>query len=218
MKQNRMKTLGGIVVLVCMLLAMPLTGLAAPPQPFTDVPENAWFAEDVRFVSESGLMNGTAEGHFAPAQTVTRAQMATILHRMAGEPISIYNQHLIDVAFYAWYAEAVFWSFQTELMDMVGYRRFGPEEQMTREGAALVLFRFAAYQEIDTAVSDSGNLDQFDDRDQISDWAETAMDWAVYHDLLRGVSPATLAPDQTLDRAQTAALIHRFIRTFEIVL
>ena len=221
MKWNRIWKVSGLVVLACILLVSPLAAFAATPvqSPFADVPQDAWFAGDVRFVWEHNMMNGVTETSFAPAETITRAQVATILHRIAGEPMSIYNQHLVDVAFDSWYRGGVFWSFQADIMGEVGYRRFGPQESLTREYFAVVLFRFAEYKNLATGVPDvpaHGRLSQFDDRDQISEWAEEAMLWAVFHDLLRGVSATAIEPQGTLNRAQTAALFHRFVTMFEI--
>ena len=211
MKQNRFKKLVSLLLLCCLLLTFPLGALALS---FTDVPEGAWFRDDVAFVYEQGLMNGLTATSFGPGNNLSRTMLVTILHRMAGEPAASFSPVFSDVVTGRFYTTAVMWAVQNNIVDGVGDGRFAPADNLTREQFAVMLHRFADSQDMDISVPATWNLNNFTDHAQISTWAATALRWANYNELITGVTTTTIVPRGAATRAQGAAIIHRFVTAF----
>ena len=110
---------------------------------FTDVASGAWYAEAVGYCTEHGLMTGVSDTAFAPEDTMTRAMLVTILYRQAGSPAVSHTVSFTDVAAEAWYAQAVAWADANGVAGGYGDGRFGPEEPVTREQMAAILWRRA---------------------------------------------------------------------------
>ena len=183
--------------------------------PFTDVSEKDWFYGDVMFVYENGLMLGTSKTLFSPHGTATRGMMATILWRMEGSPAPKGKNSFTDVATGKWYADAITWTAENGIFAGYGKDKFGPDDPITREQLAAIFYRYADYKGYDLAVK--GNLDKFKDADKITDYAKTAMQWAVGSGLVKGKSGNLLDPQGTATRAEIAAMLHRFIEKYELV-
>ena len=177
--------------------------------PFTDVSEKDWFYSDVMFVYENGLMLGTSKTLFSPHGTVTRGMMATILWRMEGSPVPKGKNSFTDVEAGKWYADAITWTAENGIFAGYGKDKFGPDDPITREQLAAIFYRYADYKGYDLTVK--GNLDKFKDADKITDYAKTAMGWAVGSGLVKGKSGNLLDPQGTATRAEIAAMLHRFI-------
>ena len=183
--------------------------------PFTDVSEKDWFYGDVMFVYENGLMLGTSETLFSPHGTATRGMMATILWRMEGSPAPKGKNSFTDVEAGKWYADAITWTAENGIFAGYGKDKFGPDDPITREQLAAIFYRYADYKGYDLTVK--GNLDKFKDADKITDYAKTAMQWAVGSGLVKGKSGNLLDPQGTATRAEIAAMLHRFIEKYELV-
>ena len=183
--------------------------------PFTDVSEKDWFYGDVMFVYENGLMLGTSKTLFSPHGTATRGMMATILWRMEGSPVPKGKNSFIDVEAGKWYADAITWTAEDSIFAGYGKDKFGPDDPITREQLAAIFYRYADYKGYDLIVK--GNLDKFKDADKITDYAKTAMQWAVGSGLVKGKSGNLLDPQGTATRAEIAAMLHRFIEKYELV-
>ena len=183
--------------------------------PFTDVSEKDWFYGDVMFVYENGLMLGTSKTLFSPHGTATRGMMATILWRMEGSPAPKGKNSFTDVEAGKWYADAITWTAENGIFAGYGKDKFGPDDPITREQLAAIFYRYADYKGYDLTVK--GNLDKFKDADKITDYAKTAMQWAVGSGLVKGKSGNLLDPQGMATRAEIAAMLHRFIEKYELV-
>ena len=174
---------------------------------YSDVAEGRWFAPAVSFVSERGLMVGTAEGCFEPDGHMTRAMMATVLHRLAGEPASTSASSFTDVTAERWFAGPVSWAAESGMVTGVGNGQFNPSGLVTREQVAVMLYRMAAYLGMDTSTQAS--LAGFSDKSAASSWAEKALSWAVGTGILQGAE-GQLMPQGTATRAEIATILMRF--------
>lgn len=179
--------------------------------PFSDVSSGAWYAAAVAHVYEQGWMTGTASNLFSPDLPISRSMAATILHRLAGSP-DAETPSFPDVESDAWYTKAVTWAAQEGIVLGYDNGRFGPEDPVTREQFAALLYRYAQYQGYDT--TGRADLSGFTDTAQVSPYARTAMSWAVEMGLLTGRTQTTLAPGGTATRAETAVLLERFALAF----
>lgn len=183
-------------------------GTEEPAVPFTDVKEGDWFYDAVVYAYENDLMQGTSGTAFSPNVKMNRAMLVTILYRLEGEPAVSGDVSFTDVPD-AYYTEAVAWAASNGLVEGFENNTFKPTQNITREQFATILYRYAAFKKADTTVS--GDLSGFTDAASTSTWAKDAMTWAVDNGIIQGVTPTTLAPQNTATRAQGAAMLMRFI-------
>ena len=177
--------------------------------PFTDVADTAWYADAVQYVYENGLMTGVSESAFAPDGTATRGQIVTILWRLAGSPVVNYAMRYADADEGAWYGEAVRWAASTGVVTGYTESSFGPNDAITREQLAAILYRYIKTQGQGFTGMWYFPL-RYDDAASISDWADEAMHWCVMKGVLNGTGETTLSPQLTATRAQLAAILRRF--------
>ena len=177
--------------------------------PFADVSGSDWFYNDVRYVYEKGIMDGTGADRFSPNAPLTRAMIVTILYRMAGSPSVSGSSDFTDVAAGKWFAKAVAWAAANGIVNGYGDSLFGPNDPVTREQLAAILYRYAVYGGM-TAVTLEENLGSFADTAQLSAYAIQAMNWAAGQGLING-SGSNLVPKAQATRAQVAAIIHRYL-------
>lgn len=200
-----------IIVTLCFLLTLVPAGAFAAPKdtevPFDDVQTTDWFYDTVQYVYDEGLMAGTGDRIFSPQQTTTRGMIVTILHRMAGSP-EAEAQDFTDVDPDAWYAPAINWSIESGVGAGYGGGLFGPDDAITREQMASFLYRYAELKGYD--VSAVGDLDDFADASEVSNWAEDVMSWAVGADLFAGRDNNNLAPQGLTTRAEAATILMRY--------
>ena len=182
---------------------------AETPLPFTDVTEGDWFYDAVRYAYETGLMDGVGDSLFAPNSETTRAQLVTILYRLAGQPAVSGDLPFTDVESGTWYTDAVLWAAQNGIVNGVSETEFAPGEDITREQLAAILYRYAAYQGYD--VSQRADLSGFGDASSISGYAQEALSWAHAQGLVLGFEDGSLRPQGTASRAQIAAVLMRFL-------
>ena len=189
---------------------LPSAARAAENAPsFADVPAAAWYADAVQYVYENGLMTGVSESEFAPDGTATRGQIVTILWRLAGSPVVNYAMRYADADEGAWYGEAVRWAASTGVVTGYSESSFGPNDAITREQLAAILYRYIKTQGQGFTGMWYFPL-RYDDAASISSWADEAMHWCVMKGLLNGTSETTLSPQLTATRAQLAAILRRF--------
>ena len=179
------------------------------PLPFHDVTEGDWFYDAVRCAYETGLMDGVGDSLFAPNSQTTRAQLVTILYRLAGEPEPGGDSGFTDVEADTWYTDAVAWAAQNGIVNGVSDTEFAPGDDITREQLAVILYRYAAYQGYD--VSQRADLSGFGDASSISGYAQEALSWAHAQGLVLGFEDGSLRPQGTASRAQIAAVLMRFL-------
>ena len=178
--------------------------------PFDDVRRGDWFYDDVRYVYETGLMNGTANRIFAPSVSTTRAMIVTILWRLEGSPVVNFAMRFRDVVENAWYSEAVRWAAANGIVTGYTEQTFGPNDNIAREQLAAILHRYAKYKGLDVSAGEDTNILSFDDAQTISGYAVPAMQWACGAGLMQG-SNRKLLPTAQATRAQVAAMLHRFL-------
>ena len=179
--------------------------------PFRDVRPEDWFYDDVRYVYEAGLMNGTAEGLFSPDLFTSRAMIVTVLWRLSGSPVVNYYMPFADVDQAAWYAEAVRWAASCGIVAGYDNGNFGPNDSITREQLAAILYRCAAYRQEDTSIGADTNILSFTDAASVSEYAVPALQWACGAGILQGADGALL-PAHPATRAQTAAMLARYLK------
>ena len=175
---------------------------------FTDISEKDWFYPYVRTMVSYGLMNGTSDTSFGPDSTLTRAMLVTILWRMQGEPEAPASG-FTDVARGSWYAGAVDWAFETEVVKGVSASRFDPNAPITREQAAVILYRYAPL--LGSTPAQAADLSGFYDAESVSGYARQAMGWANGCGIISGFTDNTLRPGGSANRAQIAKMIVTFL-------
>ena len=179
-------------------------------EPFDDVGWADWFHDNVVYVYENGLMNGTGATIFEPDGTVTRGMIVTILHRLEGEPAVNYLMPFADVVEGAWYAEAVRWAASEGIVTGVSETSFAPDDPITREQSAAILWRYAKYKGYDVSIGESTNILSYTDFDEIGEYAIPALQWACGEGIISGRGEGVLDPRGTATSAETAAMLQRF--------
>ena len=176
--------------------------------PFGDVKSGDWFYNDVKYVYDKGMMAGTAADVFAPNATTTRAMIVTILYRLEGSPAVTGTSAFVDVPAGQWYTDAVNWAAANQIVKGTSATTFAPNDSITREQMAAILYRYAQYKGYD--VTKKADLSGYSDNGQVSAYARDALAWANAAKLINGVTNTTLAPQGNATRAQVSAILHRF--------
>lgn len=180
---------------------------------FKDTVPGNWYYDSVKFVYDHSIMYGTGLEYFEPNTVTSRAMLATILYRMEGSPsVSAYNP-FVDVPLDQWYTSAVIWASKYGIVNGFGNGLFKPNDPITREQMATMLYRFALYKG-DRCEPGSGTNYllyglMFSDISSISDYAKNAMRWAVGESLITGMGDGILAPQGQATRAQMATILNR---------
>ena len=179
--------------------------------PFTDVSKNDWFFESVKYANENGLMGGTTKTTFAPNEPLTRSMLVAILYRADGEPAVNKSIPFSDVKADMYYANATIWAQQNGIVNGVTENDFAPDSNITREQIAAIMFRFAKYKGYDVSVGESTNILSYTDAESISEYAISAMQYAVGSGLMKGKTESTINPLDFATRAEIAAILQRFL-------
>ena len=222
-----MKTLFRSISISAIILALLLTSFSAAGNDFTDVTSDAWYSEAVSYVVEKEMMYGMSDSTFEPDTATSRAMLITVLWRHAGQPdYTCYGTTYLDVVPSEWYSVATEWANSNGVM--VGFpipfdpeedaptgfvATFRPDDPLSREQLAAVLFRYAKLLGMD--VSAKAELQSFPDYAQVSDWAYEAMQWCVGEGLIQGsvdAGVAVLDPHGSATRAQLACVLMRFLQ------
>lgn len=179
---------------------------------YSDLEPNGWYRRYVEYMLEKGYMNGMGGNTFAPNGNVTRAQLVTILYRIAGSPrVAGMNNPFDDVAKGTWYTDAVVWAAENGIVNGVTASAFAPNNNITREQLATILYRYHG-----GLKPLNNNLYSFKDREAISSYARDAMNWAVGEGILNG-SDGLLLPSASATRVQTAAMLTRYLENEKII-
>lgn len=176
---------------------------------FNDVSANDWFASAVDYVTGKGMMNGTADNTFSPKANTTRGMVVTVLYRLENQP-STSAASFTDVASGAYYANAVAWANANGIVSGYGSGKFGPNDKVTREQLAAILYRYAQYKKYDVSVGEDTNILSYDDAQSISSYAIPAIQWACGAGVVTGKSGSKLDPKGNATRAEVAAMLMRF--------
>ena len=175
--------------------------------PFADLGENQWYEAAVRYAYIHDIMEGMSATKFSPNISLTRAQAVQVLYNLEGQPAVSDSTTFPDLV-EEWYKPAIAWAEQTGVVDGYEDGTFRPENAVTRQEFAQMMYNYAKYKGYDLTAE--GDLSQFPDGDSVQPWAETAMSWANGNALINGHDDGTLEPGGTTTRAQAASILMRF--------
>ncbi len=184
---------------------------------YTDLDKTQWYHDGVHYCIDEGLMQGVADVLFAPNGITTRAQIATILWRMEGEPLVEVAEDFKDVYDNDWYYNAIRWASANHIAVGYGDSTWGPNDTITREQLATVLWHYCKYKDYDVSVGEETNILSYKDAFDVAEYAIPAMQWACGTDIIRGIEQNDtmyLAPQGDAVRSQSATIIYRFFTAF----
>ncbi len=179
---------------------------------FSDVRSTDWFAPMVQYAVEHRLMQGKGEGHFAPGDQMTRAELVTLFYRLEGEPAHSGRNSFKDIRSSDWYYDEVLWAAQNGIVQGKGENSFDPNAPITRVELAVIFARYARQKGVDT--SRRASVAPFPDAGKIPDWGMKDLQWAIYVGLVKGTpegGKTYLAPMNSATRAEVATVLQRFI-------
>lgn len=182
--------------------ALLVENAAAPV--FSDVSEDAWYADAVHWCREHGIMNGTTTTTFSPDTTVTRAMLATVLYRVAGSPAVSSNASFSDVAADSWCADAVAWAAANGIIGGYGNGLFGTNDPVTHQQIVTILWRYDGSSPANTSLS-------FSDADAIQNYAVQAVSWAAANGIISDWAHDSFQPTAGTTRAQVASVFYRYL-------
>lgn len=181
-----------------------------PTLTFTDVSEDSWYYDAVNFANTKKLMKGTEKG-FEPELPLSRAMLVTILYRLDGAVVSA-TPSFSDVGEGSWYEDSVFWAKENNIVNGISETEFAPDAPITREQFATILYRYIQFKGYE--LKEKGNLSEFEDSEDISDWAYDALSHINAGNLISGVSKTKMSPKGNATRAQAATILMRFHKMF----
>ena len=182
---------------------------SSPVDSFLDVNTGAWYYDAVKYAVENGLMSGTGTYTFEPNTTLSRGMIAQMLYALEGKPSISSANNFTDVSSSDWYDKAASWAQSKGIITGYEDGRFGPNDPLTREQLALILYNYAKSEGHSTSTK--ADLSKFADGTSTSPWAQQAMSWAVGEGLLSGRGVNMLYPTGTATRAEVATILMRFI-------
>ena len=182
---------------------------------FADVTGREWYADGVTFVVSNNLMTGTSANSFDPEGLVTRGMMVTVLYRLSGSKLTGANP-FYDVQPGMYFRNAVTWAYKNGIAGGITQYLFCPDEQISREQMAAMLYRYASALKISTKASNQ--LSNYKDGHLTSSYAITAMNWAIQNGIIKGSEGNCLNPSAGVSRAQLAVVLNRYCNTWSISL
>ncbi len=203
-----MKKTISVLLAVALLVVCLVVPITAADHPFTDVSDNAWYADNVQFVYEKGLMAGTAADKFSPETKMNRAMLVTVLYRMDGSHAASGTTPFTDIQTKEYYYPALVWAYGNGIINGTAPDKFSPEAPITREMMVTIFYRYAQFKGLD--VSKTDNLSKYTDAGKISGYAKEPFQWAVAAGVIYGNTETTLNPLGTATRAECAAILQRF--------
>ena len=171
---------------------------------FSDVPADAWYYATVMQAYGLGIVNGMSANTFEPGGTATRGQVVTMIHRMAGLPSWTQAASFTDLT-QSYYRDAVYWAAENNVVNGYSEETFAPGRAITRQELVTVLYRMAG-----TPETDAQALNSYTDADDVSEWARSAMAWAIGNGIVTGYGDATLRPGSNATRAEVCAILMRY--------
>lgn len=210
---------GGISILLCSAFLTTSVVLSDDTKkdesynnPFTDIVASDWYYEDVKYVTENNLMNGTDNSLFSPYASATRGMIVTILWRAEGEPIQG-KISFDDVTEKDYYYNAVAWASENEIVNGYDDRTFAPNDIATREQFAVIMHRYALHKNYN--VTKTADLNNFTDLTLINEYAVESIKWAVANNIISGTSDTSISPKDFVQRCQVAAILKRFCSQYK---
>ena len=185
-----------------------------PSAPYKDVDITLWYHEYIDYVIENKIMQGTGPATFEPNINLTRAMLVQVLYNIENKPATSGGMTFDDVPADAWFADAIAWASANGVVNGYGNGNFGPNDSVTREQMAAMLYRYANYKGYDTSAFAS--LGAFVDAADVSGYAIPAMQWAVGAGLINGRDATHLVPQGTATRAEVSTIVTRFCRAYSI--
>ena len=182
-----------------------------PKKGFDDVKQGDWFYDEVTDLADKGYINGVSDNLFAPNQNLSRGMLVTILYRMDGEKAVTATGAFSDVVKDSWYEQAVNWAAANGIVYGYDDGRFGPNDMVTRQQMAAILWRYAQYKGLDVAANGTV-LPDFPDRNEIATWAGEAVSWAYSRGVMTGKTGGKLDPNGNASRAEAAVMLYRFMK------
>ena len=196
------------LILVMLAGILPVTASAAANPRFDDVRPADWFYSSVETVCAKGLMTGTSARTFRPALPVTRGMLVTILYRLENYPKTASGSPFADVAAGSYYEKAIRWAAANKIVTGYDAVHFGPDDALTREQLAAILYRYAEAMGYDVSSGLSHTL--YADAAEVSGYAQPAVDWAIAEGFLKGKDGWKLCPKSAATRAELAVILTRF--------
>ncbi|MDD6213762.1 MAG: S-layer homology domain-containing protein [Firmicutes bacterium] len=178
---------------------------------FTDVEVGSWYEEAVAYAVKNNLFKGVSDTEFAPDSEMTRAMLVTVLYHLENTEEKEETHYFTDVADDEWYSDAVAWAVKNGIVNGVSETEFAPNDSITREQMAAVLYRYAQYKEQDTSIAEDTNILSYTDADEISEYAIPAIQWMVGAGLMKGETESTVNPQNNSTRAQVATILMRYL-------
>lgn len=205
---KKVKAALSMLLAIAVIVGLKLTAFAAISDTgFTDVAPNTWYSQAIEYCVTNELMRGTAEARFSPNVAMSRAMFATVLYRMEGSPTVIEASNFTDVDQDDWYSKPIAWASGKQIMSGYNTTSFGPNDAVTREQIATILYRFEQHQH-DVAVP-SGSL-SFSDADEIAPWAREAVTWVYEEKIMSGKPGNRFDPNAEATRAEVSVILHRY--------
>ena len=190
-------------------------GPDCPLYGFTDLNGNAWYHDGIHFCLEEGVMAGYGNDLFGPDDALSRAQLCQIVYNMESQPAVTGGSAFTDVADGAWYLDAVTWAASQGIVGGYGGGLFGPEDNITREQLATILYRYAQAKGYDVSVGEDTNILSYTDVNDLAEYAIPAMQWACGAGVINGTGDgSTLTPQGNATRAQIATMLMRFCEEY----
>lgn len=180
------------------------------PMEFSDVKDSDWYYEAVKYVHKNNLMQGTDSG-FEPDKKMTRAMLVTVLYRMENQTEKAKSRGFTDVCDGQWYTDAVYWAAENGIVNGISDTEFAPNDSITREQMAAVLYRYAQYKKQDTSVGEDTNILSYTDAMDISEYAIPAIQWMAGAGIMQGETDSTINPKNNSTRAQVATILMRYL-------
>lgn len=174
--------------------------------PYSDVSDSSWYYDAISWADNKNLIDSTSQTTFGATLPMSRGMTAELLYRLEGSPINTRAGYFLDIT--PKYAAAINWVASQGLMNGYGNNIFGPDNALTREQMAAILFRYAQYKGIDTSAR--ADISRYEDSNLVSNYAMDAMRWANSTGLISGTSTSTLSPARNITRAEAAAIFMRF--------
>lgn len=193
-----------LLAVCAVILSLMVPALAAVEDTgFSDVAADAWYAGAVEYCVENGLMSGTSATTFAPGAAMSRAMLAAVLYREAGSPVVTGPADFMDVASDSWYAAPAAWAAQNGIISGYGNGLFGPNDPVTREQIAAILWRYAG-----SPNTEAGR--DYADEDLIASYASAAVDWARAGGIMSGKANNRFDPKGSATRAEAAMILMNY--------
>jgi len=181
---------------------------------FKDVYTRDWYYDAVEFVNDNGIMTGIGGGKFDPDTVLTRAMMVTTLAKLGTVKMDAYKgkTSFNDVKATDWFAPYVEWAYKQGITNGIGDGKFAPNAPITRQDLIVMLYKFVEKVGYKVDFVDNGILDKFVDGDDVSEYATTAMTWALIRKCISGNNLNELMPKDTATRAATAQIMSNYYK------